>query len=84
MDRVYTELLCRVKSNWEQRASYLHPFMANFTPVSRGYLETSKVNEFFVISLVSFRRERFVQEESSRYRETRFRRFVNEVSFSYC
>lgn len=84
MDRVYTELLCRVKSNWEQRASYSHPFMANFTPVSRGYLETSKVNEFFVISLVSFRRERFVQEESSRYREPRFRRFVNEVSFSYC
>jgi len=29
--------------------SDLHPFKDKLTPVSRGYLITSKVNEFFVI-----------------------------------
>ena len=33
-----------------ERASCLRPFKANFIPVSRGYLITSTVNEFFVIS----------------------------------
>ena len=51
---------------------YLHPFKDKFTPVSHvhGYLVTSKVNEFFAISGVSFRRKSFVQEECLRYRES--------------
>ena len=80
MDRVYTKFLCRVKNNWDQVVSDLLPFKDKLTPVSRGYLVTSKVNEFFRY-LVSFRRKSFEQEERSRCREPRIRRLIHGVSF---
>ena len=50
MNRVHTKHLRQVNKKCDHSESRLHPFKDTFTPVSSGYLVTSKVTEFFVIS----------------------------------